>query len=73
VKDSGRGISADALPRLFDMFVRGEQGEDGSAGGLGIGLTIVKQLVEMHAGTVAALSAGPNQGSEFIVRLPILE
>jgi CheY-like chemotaxis protein len=68
VKDNGRGIPEELLPRVFDLFVQERQG----GGGLGIGLTLVKQLVEMHGGTVTAHSDGAGQGSEFVVRLPIL-
>ncbi|MCU1382169.1 MAG: Chemotaxis protein methyltransferase CheR [Acidobacteria bacterium] len=70
VRDHGIGISAALLPRLFDLFVQGEQGSDRAGGGLGLGLTIVKSLTESHGGTVSASSAGPGQGSEFVVRLP---
>jgi CheY-like chemotaxis protein len=61
------------LPRLFDVFVQGRQSMDRRAGGLGLGLAIVKALVELHGGTVSASSAGENQGSTFVVRLPIAE
>jgi CheY-like chemotaxis protein/anti-sigma regulatory factor (Ser/Thr protein kinase) len=70
VKDTGVGIHSDALPLIFDLFVQTNQTLDRSEGGLGLGLTIVKRLVELHDGTVSASSAGPNRGSEFIVRLP---
>ena len=66
VKDTGRGIAPELLDRIFDMFV---QERDGGKG-LGLGLTLVKQLVEMHGGTVQALSNGRGKGSEFVVRLP---
>ena len=68
VRDDGKGISGDALTRVFELF---SQVEAGSEGGLGIGLSLVRGLVEMHGGSVAAYSAGEGQGSEFIVRLPI--
>ncbi|MFL6263585.1 MAG: ATP-binding protein [Thermoanaerobaculia bacterium] len=71
VSDDGAGISADLLPRIFDLFVQGEQGLDRSGAGLGIGLTLVRSLVEMHGGRVEARSDGPGQGSEFEVRLPL--
>lgn len=70
VRDTGVGIATDVLPRIFDLFVQERQGIDRSQGGLGLGLTIVRNLVEGHNGTVAAHSAGPGLGSEFIIRLP---
>ena len=70
VRDSGAGISPEVLPRLFDMFVQEAQNIDRSQGGLGLGLTIVRNLVERHGGRVSAHSDGPGRGSEFIVRLP---
>ena len=69
VEDDGTGIAPELLPRLFDLFVQGETGLARSRGGLGIGLTLVKRLVELHGGTVEARSAGPGQGSTFTVRL----
>ena len=72
MRDSGIGIAADQLPRIFDMFMQVDTSLERSASGLGIGLTLVKNLVEMHGGTVEARSAGVGQGSEFVVRLPIL-
>ncbi|MEO6194658.1 MAG: sensor histidine kinase [Thermoanaerobaculia bacterium] len=71
VRDDGAGLSADLLPRVFDLFAQGEQGLDRSEAGLGIGLTLVRSLVEMHGGKVAARSEGPGKGSEFEVRLPL--
>jgi signal transduction histidine kinase/ActR/RegA family two-component response regulator len=71
VADTGIGIPAAVLPRVFDMFVQGDPRDDRHRSGLGIGLTLVRSLVEMHGGTVAARSAGENKGSEFIVRLPL--
>jgi signal transduction histidine kinase/CheY-like chemotaxis protein len=74
VQDSGRGMSAEMLPRVFDLFTQERQNIDRSQGGLGLGLAIVKSLVELHGGQVGALSAGPDQGSTFWVRMPhILE
>jgi PAS domain S-box-containing protein len=70
VKDSGIGIPPDMLVPIFDMFTQVDGSLERSHGGLGIGLTLVKRLVEMHGGTVEARSSGANQGSEFIVRLP---
>ena len=72
VKDTGIGISPDMLPHIFDLFTQADGASVRSQGGLGIGLTLVKQLVEMHGGSVRALSRGPDQGSKFVVRLPIL-
>jgi PAS domain S-box-containing protein len=72
VTDDGIGIAADQLPHLFDMFYQADRSYEQSQGGLGIGLALVRRLVEMHGGTVEAHSAGRNQGSEFVVRLPIL-
>jgi two-component system, sensor histidine kinase len=72
VKDTGVGIHRDVLPQIFDLFVQDSHTMARSAGGLGLGLTIVKRLVELHGGTVSAASPGPNLGSEFIVRLPRL-
>ena len=70
VRDNGVGIPAEQLPRMFDMFVQGERSLERSEGGLGIGLTLVRKLAEMHGGTVQAHSEGPGRGSEFVVRLP---
>ncbi|MEO5618780.1 MAG: PAS domain-containing sensor histidine kinase [Candidatus Eisenbacteria bacterium] len=72
VRDTGIGIAADQLPRIFDMFMQADTSYQHSGGGLGIGLGLVKNLVEMHGGTVEAHSAGTDQGSEFVVRLPIV-
>jgi len=72
VRDTGIGIGADKLPHIFDMFMQIDNSLGRSQSGLGIGLTLVKQLVELHAGTVEAHSAGPEQGSAFVVRLPAL-
>jgi signal transduction histidine kinase len=68
--DTGIGIAPELLPRVFDLFTQGDRTLDRSQGGLGIGLSLVKKLVELHGGTVAVHSAGLGQGSEFIVRLP---
>jgi PAS domain S-box-containing protein len=72
-QEGGIGIPPDALPRIFDMFSQVDRSIERSTGGLGIGLALVKGLVEMHGGTVEAASAGPGQGSTFTVRLPVLE
>ena len=71
VRDTGIGISPEVLPRIFDLFVQERQALDRSQGGLGIGLTIVRSLVERHGGSVSARSDGPGKGSEFIIRLPL--
>jgi signal transduction histidine kinase len=70
VRDSGRGIAADALPHVFDMFWQAEPLSGRRQGGLGLGLSIVKTLAELHGGSIAAESAGLNQGATFTVRLP---
>ncbi len=72
VTDTGIGIPADKLPTLFEMFSQVEGALSRSQGGLGIGLCLVKRLVEMHGGSVEAKSGGPGRGSEFVVRLPIV-
>jgi PAS domain S-box-containing protein len=72
VRDTGKGIPADVLVRVFELFVQEPQALDRSRGGLGLGLALVKRLVELHGGSVSAASAGPGQGSEFVVRLPAL-
>ena len=72
VRDNGLGIPADELPHVFEMFAQAHaQATQTGSDGLGIGLAIVRKLVEMHGGTVEAHSAGPHQGSEFVVRLPL--
>jgi PAS domain S-box-containing protein len=71
VRDNGIGIPADSLGRIFEPFVHEEWSPGRQVGGLGVGLTLVKRLVEMHGGTVAAESDGPGQGSTFTVRLPV--
>ena len=72
VRDSGIGIAPEDLHRVFNMFVQVDTSLERSVSGLGIGLTLVKNLVEMHGGTVEAKSGGNGQGSEFVVRLPIM-
>jgi CheY-like chemotaxis protein len=69
--DDGMGIAEDLLPRVFDLFVQGERGLDRRQGGLGLGLGVAKTLVEGHGGRVDAMSAGPRQGSTFVVKLPM--
>jgi signal transduction histidine kinase len=73
VADSGVGISPELLPRVFDLFVQGERTLDRSLGGLGIGLSVARRLIEMHGGRLTAASAGLGQGATFEIRLPRLE
>ncbi len=70
VRDDGIGMAPEVLPHVFDLFAQADEAVDRAEGGLGIGLTLVKRLVELHGGTVEANSAGPGSGSEFVVRLP---
>ncbi|HVL75451.1 MAG TPA: hybrid sensor histidine kinase/response regulator, partial [Noviherbaspirillum sp.] len=71
VADDGLGMAPELLARVFDPFVQGERSLDRAQGGLGIGLTLVRKLVELHGGSVEAASAGPGMGSSFVVRLPL--
>jgi CheY-like chemotaxis protein len=71
VKDGGIGISPAALTRVFDLFMQEESSIARTTGGLGIGLTLVRHLVDLHGGSVEAHSEGPGKGSEFVVRLPV--
>ncbi|HEX3764873.1 MAG TPA: ATP-binding protein [Kofleriaceae bacterium] len=71
VQDDGLGITSDMLPRIFDIFVQAHDAHGRSQGGLGIGLNLVRRLVELHGGTVTAASAGVGHGSEFTVELPL--
>jgi PAS domain S-box-containing protein len=73
LRDTGIGITPELLPRVFDLFVQGDRTMARSEGGLGIGLTLVQKLAEMHGGSVAAASEGPGKGSEFTVRLPAVD
>jgi signal transduction histidine kinase/ActR/RegA family two-component response regulator len=73
VRDDGRGIAPDLLPRLFTPFVQAEDGLSRAHGGLGLGLSLVKLLVELHGGSVRAQSDGPGRGAEFILTLPLAE
>ena len=70
VRDSGIGMPAELVPHIFDLFTQAPQSLERSHGGLGLGLALVKRLVELHEGSVSASSAGPGQGSEFTVMLP---
>ena len=71
VRDNGLGMTSETLPRIFDLFAQVNTAIDRSHGGLGIGLALVRMLVEMHGGRVSAASEGPGKGSEFTVRLPL--
>jgi CheY-like chemotaxis protein len=73
VRDDGAGIPQDLLPRVFDLFVQSQRTLDRAQGGLGIGLSVVRRLIEMHGGTVSACSAGLGRGSTFEIRLPLIE
>jgi signal transduction histidine kinase len=72
VRDTGIGIARDVLPRIFEMFFQAQRNTKDAQGGLGIGLSLVRGLVEMHGGRIDAYSAGPGKGSEFVVRLPLM-
>jgi two-component system CheB/CheR fusion protein len=71
VRDNGCGMSPELLANVFDMFVQSDDTLDRSEGGMGVGLTLVRSLVELHQGTIEASSAGPDRGSEFVIRLPL--
>jgi len=71
VKDNGIGMSHELREHAFDLFVQGERGLDRSEGGLGIGLSLVRRIVELHGGSIEARSSGPDSGSEFVVRFPL--
>jgi len=73
VRDTGQGISPEFIPHVFERFSQAESGSTRAHGGLGLGLAIVRHLVELHAGTVEATSAGRGQGATFSVRLPLLD
>lgn len=70
IEDTGMGISADMLPRLFDLFSRGKGAQELAPSGMGIGLAVVREIVELHGGDVQARSAGAGKGAEFTIRLP---
>jgi signal transduction histidine kinase/DNA-binding response OmpR family regulator len=71
IRDTGIGIPANMLDKVFDMFIQIDSGLDRSHGGLGIGLTLVRELVSMHQGSIRVTSDGPGKGSEFVVRIPL--
>jgi signal transduction histidine kinase len=72
IRDGGLGISAEDLPHIFESFFRAGRSFDGRQEGLGLGLAIAQRVIELHGGTIEARSDGPNQGSEFTVRLPAI-
>jgi CheY-like chemotaxis protein len=72
VRDNGIGIPAEVLPRIFDLFTQLDRHSDHPHSGLGIGLALVRRLLQMHGGTIAAYSEGAGLGSEFVIRLPLL-
>jgi signal transduction histidine kinase len=72
IRDNGIGIRPDLLPYIFELFTQLDRTDGRTQGGLGIGLALVRQLVQMHGGSVSAASEGPGKGSEFVIRLPIL-
>jgi two-component system, sensor histidine kinase len=71
IRDTGIGIPSHKLPDIFELFIQADESLERSRGGLGIGLTLVRNLVELHGGTIGATSDGPGQGSEFVVKLPL--
>jgi CheY-like chemotaxis protein len=71
VRDDGAGIPADMLPKIFELFTQVERTYNSAQGGLGIGLTLARSLVNLHGGSIEARSDGPGRGSEFVVRLPL--
>ncbi len=73
VADKGMGLTPDLINHVFDMFVRGADSRSAAPGGLGIGLTLAKMLIEMHGGTIAVSSDGPGLGSQFTIRLPVMQ
>ncbi len=72
VRDNGKGIEPELLPHIFELFVQGSRSPDRAEGGLGIGLTLVRSIIELHSGSIEARSEGPGRGSEFRIRLPLL-
>ena len=72
VQDTGIGISPEMQRHIFDLFVQADHSLDRARGGLGIGLTLVRSLVELHDGSISVHSDGPGQGSEFVVRVPAI-
>src|SRR6185437_10993763 len=73
ITDNGVGIPAELLPQIFDLFVQSNRSLDRSQGGLGIGLSVVRRLIEMHGGSVSAASDGPGRGARFEITLPVID
>ena len=73
VRDDGIGIAPELLPQVFDLFTQADRSLERAEGGLGVGLSLVRSLVELHGGTVQATSGGSNRGSEFVIRLPTID
>jgi two-component system CheB/CheR fusion protein len=73
LRDNGLGIAPEMMPHIFDLFAQADKSLARTSGGLGIGLTLVRRLVSLHGGSVVAFSEGVGQGSEFVVRLPLVE
>src|SRR5262249_27635740 len=73
VQDTGIGITHEMLPHVFDLYAQSRRALGHAQGGLGLGLKLVRSLVEMHGGTVEAFSEGPGRGSEFVVSLPVID
>jgi len=73
IQDDGDGMNAETLPRIFEMFTRGEKALDSASEGLGIGLALVKNLVQLHGGLIEVQSGGPGRGSEFTLQLPLVQ
>ena len=73
VRDSGIGILPENIDKIFELFAQVDRKVDRAQGGLGVGLTLVQRLVRLHGGSIEAFSDGPGRGTEFVVRLPILE
>ncbi len=71
VEDNGAGIARESLPKVFELFQRSVFAPGDSVRGLGIGLALVREIVQLHGGEIAATSAGPGRGSTFVVRLPV--
>jgi signal transduction histidine kinase len=73
IRDNGRGIPPDKREKIFEPFLQLDQSLERAESGLGIGLTLVRRIIELHGGTITASSAGLGHGSEFMVRLPLLK
>jgi two-component system, chemotaxis family, CheB/CheR fusion protein len=71
VRDNGIGISRDLLPRVFDLFAQAAPGSDGAMGGMGVGLAVARELIQLHAGSISVHSEGPGRGSEFVMHVPL--